>query len=94
MRHRTSARDTTMGPARSEGCGKFVFDSRYRAKVYAKGRKWKNLSVYSCDKCGLWHLTSETATVKAYHRDRKNPDLTIRVVGVFREDGTPFESGN
>ena len=82
-------RDTTVGPARSASCDKWVFDSRYRAKQYAKSRKWMGLTPYQCDDCGLWHTTSEDMASKEYHRSEARPDMEVTTVGVFKEDDLP-----
>ena len=81
-------------PTESAECEKLVFDSRYRAKQYAKSHKWLGLTPYRCSTCDLWHMTSHDMSTKVHFRERDNPDPTVRVVGVFKEDGTPFDQGD
>ncbi len=58
-------------PNKSAVCGKYVFDTRQRAKRYASSHALPNkkLRPYLCLTCDKWHVTSWDAERTAHYRD-------------------------
>ena len=64
----------------STRCAKVRYPTRRRARQFARqARTGTRLTAYRCTTCGFWHLTSQDAATRVWHKDHPVPDPAGRL---------------